>query len=79
MPATLAEVKDILLKEFPGVDVTAVKEDNYRILGPIWWNGFENMDVLERNHLITERIRKKLGYKAMNVGVIFPLVPGENL
>lgn len=79
MPATLAEVKDIILQEFPGANVTGLKEENYRILGPMWWDGFADMDIVKRNHLITERVRNKLGLTGMNIGVIFPLEPGEDL
>ena len=37
------------------------------------------MDNKDKNSLVTEKVRDKVGLKGMNVGVLFPLAPGETL
>jgi acid stress-induced BolA-like protein IbaG/YrbA len=79
MPATLEEVKQVIQTEFPGSDVDDVKEENHRVLGTIVWNGFKGKDSRERNRLVTEKVRNRLGLRGINVGILFPLAPGEKL
>src|SRR5256885_1281125 len=79
MPATLEEVQAIIQQEFPGSDVRGLKEENHRVVGTIIWDGFKHKDSEERNRLVTERVRNKLGLRGINVGILFPLAPGEEL
>lgn len=79
MQATIDEVRSLILMEFPGSDVSNVKEENQRVYGIIDWNGFRNMDVSARNRLVTQKVRNKLGPKGYNVGFLLPHVPGEKL
>lgn len=79
MPATLEEVQQIIQNEFPGSDVGGIREEHHRILGNIVWKGFKGQDISERSRLITEKVRDRLGLRGLNVGVLFPLAPGEKL
>jgi hypothetical protein len=79
MPATLEEVQKIVQDEFPGSEVGGIREEDHRILGTIVWKGFKGQDISERSHLITAKVRDRLGLKGLNVGVLFPLAPGEKL
>jgi hypothetical protein len=79
MPATLEEVREVAQEVFPGADVNGLMEQNHRVVGEIIWDGFKERDIEERNRLVTERIRNRLGLKGINVGVLFPLAPGEHL
>ena len=56
-----------------------VTETNHRVVGTIIWEGFKDKDVEERNRLVTEKVRNKLGLRGINVGILFPLAPGERL
>ena len=79
MPATLDQVRQIIQREFPGADVQEIVENNHRLMGAIVWPGFANMGAEERNRLVTERIRYRLGLEGTNLGVLFPVAPGEYL
>ncbi len=78
MAATLAEVKQVIEEAFPGADIDGVQEDRYRVIGPIIWEDFRDLDYRERNRLVTERVRDRLGMRGINVGILLPLAPGEN-
>jgi len=79
MPATLDEVRGIIRDSFPGANVeVSLKPDNI-ITGTIYSEEFKNKDVSARNNLVWERVRNKLGLRGINVGVLFPLAPGERL
>jgi len=79
MPATLEEVQKIIQDEFPGSDVASIREEDHRIKGNIVWQGFKGQDSRQRNRLVTEKVRDKLGLRGLNVGFLFPLAPGEKL
>ncbi|HET6384046.1 MAG TPA: hypothetical protein VFJ58_11705 [Armatimonadota bacterium] len=79
MPATVEEVRDLLIEAFPGADVSVSEEPNNRVGGIIISPEFESMTARERNRAITERVRDRLGLKGLNVGILFPLAPGEQL
>jgi hypothetical protein len=77
MPATLEEVKSLIQTQFPGSDANGLAEENHRVVGTIIWHGFKGMDSRDRNRLVTERIRDRLGLRGLNVGSLFPRAPGE--
>ena len=79
MPATVTEVQNLIQAQFAGADTAGVREEGNRIGGVIFWAGFSNMDIGERNRMVTERIRNRLGLRGMNIGILFPLAPGEKL
>jgi stress-induced morphogen len=79
MPATLDEVKQVIREAFPDANVDGVKEEDYRVLGTIVSQEFQDKNTRERNRLVTRRVRDKLGLRGINVGVLFPLAPGETL
>ena len=78
MPVTVQELTDLIQTEFPGSNPLLADELN-RITGTIFWQSFEGMDISERNSLVTKKIRDNLGLSGMNVGILYPLVPGEVL
>jgi hypothetical protein len=79
MPATVQEVQQVIQEQFPNSDVSGIHEENGRVLGTIVWQDFKEMDSRRRNRLVTERVRGHLGTRGVNVGVLFPLAPGEYL
>lgn len=79
MPATLEEVQKIIQAEFPGSDVGGIREENHWVLGTIVWKGFKGIDFSERSHLITAKVRDRLGLRGLNVGILFARAPGEKL
>ena len=79
MPATISEVKQLIQTEFPTANVDQVTEENHRITGTIVWQDFKGKTIEERNRLVTERIRNRLGLNGMYIGVLFALAPGEKL
>lgn len=72
MPATLDEVREIIQEEFPGADVSELGEKDYRVTGTIVWDGFQHKDSWERNRMVTERVRDRLGMRGINIGILFP-------
>lgn len=72
MPADLKEVQEVIQEEFPGADVSDLGENNYRVTGTIVWDGFQNKDSWERNRMVTERVRDRLGMRGINIGLLFP-------
>jgi acid stress-induced BolA-like protein IbaG/YrbA len=79
MAASIDDVKTVILEEFPGADVAGVTEDNHRIFGVIISPEFEGKDPGQRNRMVTERVRDRLGWRGTNVGFLLPLAPGETL
>lgn len=77
MPATLKEVKSLIERELPGSDVAEIEEFGGRVFGTIRWDGFEQMNSEERNKYVATTVRDKLGLRGLNVGILFPRVPGE--
>ena len=80
MNATLDEVRTLILEEFPDSDVTEIGEVNsYRIGGIIHSREFVDKSVRERQQIISDKVRKRLGFRGINIGILFPLAPGESL
>lgn len=80
LATTLEKVSSLIKEQFPDADVDDVKENESRqVSGIIWWAGFKRMALRERNRLVHERVRNTLGLAGVNVGLLFPLAPGENL
>ena len=80
MPVTANDVRDIVSEAFTDAKID-VSEDpqSHLVTGIITWNGFGGLDSRERHRLISERVRNKLGMRALNLGILFPLAPGEKL
>jgi len=79
MPVTAEELKKAIKDEFPNANVEGIIEKNHRVTGTIFWKGFKNKNSEERHRLLTERVLDKLGLKGINIGVLFPRAPGEEL
>lgn len=76
-PVRLDELITLLNQNFEGVSTEHLQVDSGRIIGFIIWSGFLGMEPKQRNELITERIRRPLGSRAVNLGIILPYAPGE--
>jgi hypothetical protein len=74
MPVTVEELKKAIRHEFPSADVAGIVEKNHIVTGTIVWKGFKNKELEERHDLL-----EKLGMKGINIGMLFPLAPGEKL
>jgi acid stress-induced BolA-like protein IbaG/YrbA len=79
MPATLDEVRAVIEDAFPGAAVSVATGEDHRIAGTIVWPKFSDYEDTERHRLVIERVRNRLGLRGLNVGVLFPLAPGERL
>ena len=80
MPVTIEEVQKLIQQKFPGSDVNELSQlPDYRIVGAIRWRGFQKMSNNDRNRLVTQMVRNELGLKGINVGVLIPLTPEEQL
>lgn len=79
MPATLEEIQNVIREAFPGSDAEGIEEKGHRVVGTIFWKGFKGKDFVERNRLVTEKIRDRLGFRGINIGTLFPLAPKEKL
>jgi acid stress-induced BolA-like protein IbaG/YrbA len=77
MPATLDEVKQLIEQAFPGSNADDVKEEDHRIVGTIIWKEFKGKDAAERNRLVRDNVRNKLGYRGQNVGFLMPLARAD--
>jgi len=78
MPATLEEVKQLIQEGFPNSE-SEIMEEDHRIVGTIYSNEFKKLDARERNRLVTDRVRNKLGYEGFNIGFILPLASKDEV
>jgi len=78
--ATVEEVRELLLRAFPGADVSGVDEAaDHRITGVVRWAKFRDMADKERFRLVAEKVRDPLGLRGANLGALFLMAPGEKL
>lgn len=78
MPATVEEVKKMIQEAFPGSE-HEIDERDHSIGGLILWKEFKTMDPRERNRLVTERVRGKLGREGLNLGILVPLADRKEM
>lgn len=79
MPTTAKEVEEIVKEAFENAETEVQEDEHHRVWGYIFWSGFKGKDSEERYRLVSERVRRRLGYQGHNVGVLIPVVRGENL
>lgn len=80
MPATREEVETLVHQAFPNAEAEIKLGAGFdEVWGYIYWPEFKGMNLNERNKLVTERVRSKLGYRGLNVGLLIPIVKGEKL
>lgn len=79
MPVTLRELQKIIEEEFPGADVSGLEERNSRVTGAIVWPEFGSVDIWERNRLVRDKVRERLGLSGLNVGILLPMASKDEL
>ncbi|MCC6442241.1 MAG: hypothetical protein IT210_02170 [Armatimonadetes bacterium] len=70
-------VIDILRAAFPGMEVTLEALPGGRLSGRVVWEGFSELDQVDRQNRIWEELRRKLGAEARQVGVLLTYTPDE--
>ncbi len=71
------EVKELLEATFPGIVLETEILSDERISGTAIWTGFEGFDHVERQTMIRNVLREKLGTDAKVVGVLLTYTPDE--
>jgi acid stress-induced BolA-like protein IbaG/YrbA len=71
------EVKELLEAAFPGIVLETEILSDERISGTAIWVGFEGFDHVERQTMIRNVLREKLGADAKVVGVLLTYTPDE--
>jgi stress-induced morphogen len=76
--ATLDEVRNLVQQKFPDAVIDIDEDTEYhRMTGTITSDEFAGKDPEERNRLVSERVRRELGYRGLNLGFLFPVAPGD--
>jgi hypothetical protein len=75
---TEARVRDILQAAFPGavLDLDRLSGAK-RISGHIAWEGFEDVEPIDRQKAVWKVLRKHLGARASDVSIILTYTPRE--
>ena len=79
MNATIEEVQRVIQEEFPGAEVNGIREENHHISGRFDWAPFRGMEIEDRLAQVRKKVRNRLGLRGLNVGTLYPMVPGEKL
>jgi len=72
MSVSINEVKELIEQGFSNA-VAEIGEENHRVTGSIIWPDFRGKSAEDRNKLVTERVRNKLGHRGTNIGLLLPL------
>lgn len=74
----IEKVKASLQERFPGADM-AVESSPYseKVSGYLVWNGFEDLEQIDRQDLVISWLRQQLGAEARRVSVILTYSPNE--
>ena len=76
--ATYERLVELLEDRMPGAVVDfGPKSFPNRVSGVIQWDGFEEMNVTERQNFVWETIRNSLGPASTDVSTIVTLTPQE--
>jgi len=71
-------VKEILRQSFPGMNVEAIRTTSAgRVAGRVEWDGFADMDDVERQERIRAILRDKLGDEFHEVSILLAYTPDE--
>ncbi len=71
------KVIDILQTAFPGIKVEIDVLPGGRISGRVVWEGFAELDQVDRQNIIWDELRQKLGPEARQVGILLTYTPYE--
>ena len=74
----IEKVKALLQERFPGADMD-VEASPYseKVSGYLVWNGFEDLEQIDRQDLVISWLRQQLGAEARHVSVILTYSPNE--
>lgn len=70
-------VTTILQGSFAGIELQLEEMSNGRVTGSAVWDGFDNLDQVDRQQKVRDALRKELGPGASQVGVILTYTPDE--
>jgi hypothetical protein len=71
------KVKSILETAFQGIKVLTEVFPDGRISGSVIWAGFDGLDEVDRQTIVRNELRDKLGADAQQVGVLLTYTPDE--
>ena len=74
----IEQVEALLQERFPGADIM-LEPDYYskRVIGHLIWNGFEDLEQIDRQDLVLSWLRQQLGEEARRVSTILTYSPNE--
>ncbi len=78
MSVLINEVKELIELEFPDA-VAKIGEENHHVTGIIIWPEFKDTSAENRNRLVTERVRNRLGHRGTNIGFLLPLASADEI
>ena len=71
------QVRDILERSFPGIELQLEEIDDERIIGHAVWAGFTDFDQVDRQNMLRDAIRNAMGPGVICVGVVLTYTPDE--
>lgn len=81
MEVTITRVEQVLRKKFGGGETILERfPGTMKIGGYLIWNGFADLDQLDRQRLLTQALRESLGddYRS-RITTILTVTPAENM
>jgi hypothetical protein len=70
-------VKEILKAESPGMELELESMSSGKDTGDAVWTGFDGLDHLDRQKLVRDVLRSKLGVEAQEVSILLTFTPTE--
>lgn len=71
------QVRQILEKAFPGIQVDVDSGPSGRVNGHVIWDGFTGHDNVERQQMIRAALNTGLGAEVTQVGILLTYTPVE--
>ncbi len=71
------QVTEILGQAFKGIDTDLQELPGGRVSGRVVWEGFAELDPTDRQKLVREVLKKELGPRVQEVGVLLTYTPTE--
>ena len=76
-PSTLQQLHQILTQAFPGMTVELDDPQGPRVHERVVWDGFAGKDQADRQAAVREVLKKELGPRVREVGVLLTYTPTE--
>jgi len=73
----VAQVRQVLESEFPGMLLKLEDMEGSRIFGDAVWAGFGGYDIVDRQTMLRDALRAALGNEGRGVGVLLTYTPDE--